>query len=241
MEHIERIYQTDYFIWENHPLSSSGDRFYIRDDSVPYEYDGEEKSHRSSISEIVERMISAFGAVRSTVESGRSNEQSVQEPSYASGSAETGSQSAAEDPESAGFGYYDEDGEWHSYGYFDANGEWRVYGYFDDGGEWHSNGYYDEYGNWHMYEDELVAGYSGKIDDSSSNYLASMLLEAAGIPLTEYRQSQLYLRTKIPAVNLFGYKEANGRWHGFEERTMYSSYASSLLKIDYLNFGKTLR
>ena len=47
---------------------------------------------------------------------------------------------------------------------------------------------------------------------TSLNYLSSMLMETAGLPLTEYQQFLLRLRETVPALNAVGYMDTDGTW-----------------------------
>lgn len=52
---------------------------------------------------------------------------------------------------------------------------------------------------------------------TSLNYLGTLLLEAANLPQTAYAGYLNALRTKLPVVNLNGYRDSEGQWHWFGE------------------------
>ncbi len=54
-------------------------------------------------------------------------------------------------------------------------------------------------------------------DVTSLNYLASLLVKAAGLPETVHTGYMDALRKELPAVNLNGYQDAEGAWHWFGE------------------------
>ena len=50
---------------------------------------------------------------------------------------------------------------------------------------------------------------------ASPNYLSSILFRTAGISTTPYQNFLLELWKKIPAMNINGYLDKNGMWHGY--------------------------
>lgn len=50
---------------------------------------------------------------------------------------------------------------------------------------------------------------------TSLNYLGSQLCEAAGVPLSGYQRFVLGTADVIPAMNLNGFMDAQGEWHGY--------------------------
>ncbi|WP_282190641.1 LTA synthase family protein [Adlercreutzia caecimuris] len=54
-------------------------------------------------------------------------------------------------------------------------------------------------------------------DATSLNYLRGLLVEAAGLPGTPRSRYLEALRGMVPAVNLNGYRDAEGAWHWFGE------------------------
>ncbi len=49
--------------------------------------------------------------------------------------------------------------------------------------------------------------------ETSLNYLAPLLLETAGLPLTGYQQFLSDLQKTVPAINANGYLDGAGKWH----------------------------
>lgn len=56
-----------------------------------------------------------------------------------------------------------------------------------------------------------------EIDDISLNYLSNEVFKAAGLPLSSYQQALEDIRNDIPIISGFGYKTADGEWHGKSE------------------------
>ena len=59
-----------------------------------------------------------------------------------------------------------------------------------------------------------VAGNSqtSEVDDLSTNYLSTKLMELIGAPLTDYQKAHVTLREALPAINSVGYEDKNLRW-----------------------------
>lgn len=49
--------------------------------------------------------------------------------------------------------------------------------------------------------------------ETSLNYLSTLLMETAGLPLTGYQQFLSALHETVPALNANGYLDTEGRWH----------------------------
>lgn len=64
--------------------------------------------------------------------------------------------------------------------------------------------------------------------DTSLNYLGAMTAFAAGLPLTAFQKAQLELQAQMPAVNLNGYRDAQGAWYWIGQdgpaRDAYDAY-----------------
>lgn len=58
-------------------------------------------------------------------------------------------------------------------------------------------------------------------ENISVNYLSSLLLEAAGLPLNEYQEYLERLYEVYPVVNLYGVKDSQGNWSNWEEAGRY--------------------
>lgn len=64
--------------------------------------------------------------------------------------------------------------------------------------------------------------------EASLNYLSSMLLDTAQLPMTSYQEFLFALREKIPVINSIGYLEANGEFT--DDVTDLSREAQELIK-----------
>lgn len=51
----------------------------------------------------------------------------------------------------------------------------------------------------------------------SLNYLSSLLVDTANLPMTGYQKFLTGLRETVPAVNTVGILDAGGTWHGENE------------------------
>ncbi len=99
--------------------------------------------------------------------------------------------------------------------------------------EHQSRVYQTAYVMWANYD---VAGSAqdGAVLDTSTGYLSSMLLEAAGAPLTRYQQAKLQLQKSLPAVYAYGYLTPDGTWHALSES---DEARDDLARIQYLEFA----
>lgn len=64
--------------------------------------------------------------------------------------------------------------------------------------------------------------------ETSLNYLSTLLMETAGLPLTEYQQFLSRLRQSVPALNANGYLDTEGNWH--EQRATMDAAARAALE-----------
>ncbi len=62
---------------------------------------------------------------------------------------------------------------------------------------------------------------------TSLNYLRDLLVEAAGLPETATDRYRAALRRDLPAVNLNGYRDAEGAWHWFDDETEAAARAAA--------------
>ena len=51
----------------------------------------------------------------------------------------------------------------------------------------------------------------------SNNYLENMILKQAGIELPLYNQYLEKLSKEVPAMNVNGYMDTDGKWHNYNE------------------------
>ncbi len=69
----------------------------------------------------------------------------------------------------------------------------------------------------------------------SPNYLASRLLQYAGIIESPYQNFLLDMQTKVPACNAFGYLGNDGIWHYYSEDTEYKEWFDKYRILQYFN------
>ena len=53
---------------------------------------------------------------------------------------------------------------------------------------------------------------TSEVDDLSTNYLSTKLMQLIGAPLTDYQKAHVTLREALPAINSVGYEDKNLRW-----------------------------
>ena len=70
---------------------------------------------------------------------------------------------------------------------------------------------------------------------ASPNYLSSILFRTAGISTTPYQNFLLELWKKIPAMNINGYLDKNGMWHGYAEDNEWKQILDQYWTIQYNN------
>jgi len=68
---------------------------------------------------------------------------------------------------------------------------------------------------------------------TSPNFLASTLMQHAGLPLSQYDEYLLALKKRIPVINSLGYLGNDGVWHGYDEDNGYSQLLSEYAKMNY--------
>lgn len=58
-------------------------------------------------------------------------------------------------------------------------------------------------------------------ENISCNYLQTLLMETAGLPLNTYQQYLGNLYEKFPVINQFGVKDFQGNWYTWEEASRF--------------------
>lgn len=53
---------------------------------------------------------------------------------------------------------------------------------------------------------------TSQVDDLSTNYLSTKLMQLIGAPMTDYQKAHVTLREALPAINSVGYEDKNLRW-----------------------------
>ena len=71
---------------------------------------------------------------------------------------------------------------------------------------------------------------------TSLNYLSSLLMETAGLPLTEYQQFLLQLHETVPALNSVGYMDTDGTWQKSRE-ALSEEAQDGLLQYESLQYN----
>jgi hypothetical protein len=71
------------------------------------------------------------------------------------------------------------------------------------------------------------------IERLSSNYLSSLVLQTAGVKLTEYNRYLLSLAKVLPVINTVGYIDNQGVYYKWSDSSPYTSILSEYEKIQY--------
>ena len=71
------------------------------------------------------------------------------------------------------------------------------------------------------------------IDKLSSNYLAALLLDTAGLNKTEYDKYLLKLSKTLPVVDTVGYIDSENNYYRWSDDTPYSEMLKKYEKIQY--------
>lgn len=72
-----------------------------------------------------------------------------------------------------------------------------------------------------------------QIEATSANYLSSLLMKTAGLPLTQYQQFLCSLSQQIPAINANGYLGDNGQWYTFDQQSPYEELLNQYQILQY--------
>ena len=74
-----------------------------------------------------------------------------------------------------------------------------------------------------------------QIDKLSSNYLSSLVLETAGVKLTEYNKYLLKLAATLPVIDTVGYIDNEDNYYKWSDVSPYSALLDEYEKIQYNN------
>ena len=69
----------------------------------------------------------------------------------------------------------------------------------------------------------------------SPNYLASRLLQYAGVKMSPYQSFLMDMQVHVPASNAFGYFGDDGIWHYYSEDTEYAEWFHKYRILQYYN------
>ena len=71
--------------------------------------------------------------------------------------------------------------------------------------------------------------------DTSTNYLAALLMQQIGAPLTQSQKAELALRRQLPIINVIGYQGADGVWYlnGQDDDSQATSLRNELWAMQY--------
>ncbi len=74
-----------------------------------------------------------------------------------------------------------------------------------------------------------------KIERLSANYLSSLVLDIAGVELTEYNKYLLNLAQTLPVIDTVGYIDAQGNYFRWSDSSPYNSILDEYEKVQYNN------
>ena len=74
-----------------------------------------------------------------------------------------------------------------------------------------------------------------EIERLSSNYLSSLVLETAGVKLTEYNKYLLNLSKTLPVIDTVGYVDAEGNHYKWSDSSPYSHILHDYERVQYNN------
>ena len=77
-------------------------------------------------------------------------------------------------------------------------------------------------------------------EPASPSFLAGMMLDAVGAPLTDFQKAQLAVREEMPALSLVGTLRADGTWVAADDADAQPEAYDDLAKISYLEFASKL-
>lgn len=75
------------------------------------------------------------------------------------------------------------------------------------------------------------------IDKMSANYLSTLLLQTAGLPLTQYNKYLASLYQSLPVINTVGYIDKDGNYY---ERTESSEYSNLLHQYNCIEYNSLI-
>lgn len=74
-----------------------------------------------------------------------------------------------------------------------------------------------------------------QIDKLSANYLSSLVLETAGVKLTEYNKYLLRLAQTLPVIDTVGYVDSQGVYYKWSDSSPYTGILDEYEKVQYNN------
>ena len=75
---------------------------------------------------------------------------------------------------------------------------------------------------------------------TSPAYLAALMAEAIGAPLSDYQKALLVAREEMPCLSLVGAQGADGTWYELEDADALGAAYDDLASISYLEFASKL-
>ena len=99
--------------------------------------------------------------------------------------------------------------------------------------------YESSYLVWANYD---VAGAGLFLDaEVGASQLAAQVLYDIGAPLSAHQKAQLVLGQQVAAINLLGYRGADGSRYALDDRGPYRSAIEEMQTLQYLNFGRMVQ
>ena len=74
------------------------------------------------------------------------------------------------------------------------------------------------------------------VDDISLNYLSTLLMEVANLPMTSYQQYLSELSATLPIITTVGYMDKQGNWYRIDDAdSPYAELIEDYRKVQYNN------
>ena len=74
-----------------------------------------------------------------------------------------------------------------------------------------------------------------EVEDISANYLATLMLKTAGLPLTDYEKYLDELYGTLPIIDSVGFKDSEGNYYSYTDDTEYQDLLDDYEKVQYNN------
>ncbi len=78
---------------------------------------------------------------------------------------------------------------------------------------------------------------TGWIDEISMNYLSTLLMQVAGLPMTEYNEYLANLYTKLPVITAMGCRDSQGNFFQADESNPLEREIADYRKVQYNNLA----
>ncbi len=70
-------------------------------------------------------------------------------------------------------------------------------------------------------------------ENISSNYLSTLLLETAGLPMSDYHKYLREMYKQLPVIDTVGYIDADGNYYDYDKKSEYDELLNNYAKVQY--------